>query len=97
MGPFRKDRASGVFANWEAPLMIPVKINLHTIAIAPRLSIKIANDSFLTPLLLNITVFNNYLPSERALGDSTIAIKAKSGQRSENVILIDVSRQRILP
>ena len=58
--------------------MIPVKINLHTSRDRTEtFSYEIANDSFLTPLLLNITVFNTITSSERALGDSTITIKGE--------------------
>ena len=40
-------------------------------------SYEIATDSFLTPLLLNITLFSTITSSERALGDSTISVKGE--------------------
>ena len=59
--------------------MIPVKVNLHTSRNRTETySYEIANDTFLTPLLLNITVFNTITSSERAFGDSTISIKVRS-------------------
>jgi len=77
MGSISQDRATGVFGQLgQAPKMIPVKINLHTSRDrSETYSYEIANDSFLTPLLLNITVFNTITSSERALGESTITIK----------------------
>ncbi|HEY5446922.1 MAG TPA: hypothetical protein VIJ87_21155, partial [Pyrinomonadaceae bacterium] len=60
VGSISQDRASGIFGLLkQAPKMIPVKINLHTSRDKTETySYEIANDSFLTPLLLNITVFN---------------------------------------
>src|SRR4029453_3552889 len=79
MGAISQDRASGVFGQLgRAPKMIPVKIDLHTSrARTEKFNYEIAKDSFLTPLLLNITDFNTIISSERALGDSTIAIKGQ--------------------
>lgn len=90
MGAISQDRAAGVFGQLgRTPKMIPVKINLHTSRDRTEtFSYEIANDSFLTPLLLNITVFNTITSSERVLGDSTISIKGEikvNGQ--ENVSL----------
>ncbi len=62
----------------QAPKMIPVKVNLHTSRDRTETySYEIANDSFLTPLLLNITLFNTITSSERALGESTITVKGE--------------------
>ncbi len=90
MGSISQDRASGVFGQLgRAPKMIPVKINLHTSRDRTEtFNYEIANDSFLTPILLNITVFSTITSSERVVGDSTISIKGEikvNGQ--ENVTL----------
>jgi hypothetical protein len=70
--------------------MIPVKVNLHTSRERTETySYEIANDSFLTPLLLNITVFNTITSSERALGDSTISIKGEIKVKGQDSIQID--------
>jgi hypothetical protein len=60
---------SGIFGMLrQAPKMIPVKVSLHTSRDrTDTYSYEIANDSFLTPLLLNITLFNTITSSERAL------------------------------
>src|SRR5437667_496906 len=60
VGSISQDRGSGVFGQLgRAPGMIPVRIHLHTRRDrSETYSYEIANDSFLTPLLLNITVFN---------------------------------------
>jgi hypothetical protein len=91
VGSISQDRASGIFGLLkQAPKMIPVKVNLHTSR--DRLetySYEIANDSFLTPLLLNITVFNTITSSERSLGDSTITLKGEIKVKGQDTIQID--------
>jgi len=91
MGSISQDRASGVFGELgQAPKMIPVKIKLHTSRDrSDTYSYEIANDSFLTPLLLNLTVFNTITSSERALGDSTITIKGAINVRGQEAIELD--------
>jgi hypothetical protein len=91
MGSISQDRASGVFGRLgQTPKMIPVKINLHTSRDRTETyAYEIANDSFLTPLLLNITVFNTITSSERALGDSTITIKGAIDIKGQDPIEVD--------
>ncbi|HEV8137548.1 MAG TPA: hypothetical protein VGP85_22915 [Pyrinomonadaceae bacterium] len=91
VGSISQDRASGVFGLLgQSPKMIPVKINLHTSRDrTDTYSYEIANDSFLTPLLLNITVFNTITSSERALGDSTISLKGEIKVKGQDTIQID--------
>ena len=91
MGSISQDRASGVFGQLgQAPKMIPVTINLHTSRDrSETYSYEIANDSFLTPLLLNITIFNTITSSERALGDSTITIKGAINVKGQDPIAVD--------
>src|SRR6267142_2347943 len=91
MGSISQDRASGVFGQLgQPPKMIPVKINLHTSRDrSDTYSYEIANDPFLTPLLLNITVFNTITSSERALGESTITIKGAINVKGQEPIALD--------
>lgn len=91
MGSISQDRSSGVFGQLgQVPKMIPVKINLHTSRDRTEsYSYEIANDTFLTPLLLNITVFNTITSSERALGESTITIKGAIDVKGQEPIQVD--------
>src|SRR6185437_8635878 len=74
----------------QAPKMIPVKVNLHTSRDRTETySYELANDSFLTPLLLNITLFNTITSSERALGDSTISVKGEIKVKGQEPVQID--------
>jgi hypothetical protein len=91
VGAISQDRASGIYGMLgQAPKMIPVKINLHTSRNRQETySYEIANDTFLTPLLLNITVFNTITSSERALGDSTISLKGEIKVKGHETIQVD--------
>lgn len=91
VGTISQDRASGIFGMLnQAPKMIPVKVTLHTSRDRQETySYEIANDTFLTPLLLNITLFNTITSSERALGDSTIAITGQIKVKGQETIQID--------
>ena len=91
VGAISQDRASGIYGLLrQAPKMIPVKVNLHTSRDrTDTFSYEIANDSFLTPLLLNITLFNTITSSERALGDSTISVKGEIKIKGQEPIQID--------
>ena len=76
VGSISQDRATGVFGQLgHTPRMIPVKINLHTSRDrVEQFSYEVVSDEFLTPLLVNITVFNTIATRERSVGESTIAI-----------------------
>ena len=91
VGAISQDRASGIYGLLrQAPKMIPVKVNLHTSRDKTETySYELANDSFLTPLLLNITLFNTITSSERALGDSTISVKGEIKIKGQEPIQID--------
>ena len=91
VGAISQDRASGIFGLLrQAPKMIPVKVNLHTSRDRTEtFTYEVANDSFLTPLLLNITLFNTITSSERALGESTISVKGEIRVKGQETIQID--------
>jgi hypothetical protein len=76
VGSISQDRATGVFGQLgHAPKMIPVKINLHTSrGRVEEFSYEVVSDEFLTPLLVNITVFNTIGTRERSIGESTITV-----------------------
>ncbi len=91
VGSIAQDRASGIFGLLgQAPKMIPVKVNLHTSRDRTETySYEVATDSFLTPLLLNITLFNTITSSERALGDSTISVQGEIRVKGQEPIKVD--------
>ncbi len=85
VGTMTQDRATGVFGKLgEVAKMIPVKLNLTTSRNQNKtLNFEIANDDFLTPLLLNIAIYNSITANERSIGNSTVditgEIKIKGG------------------
>jgi SpoIVB peptidase S55 len=91
VGSISQDRSSGVFGQLgQEPKMIPVRIKLHTSRERTETySYEVANDSFLTPLLLNITVFNTITSSERALGDSTISLTGEIRVKGQEDVHLD--------
>ena len=50
---------------------------------------ELARDPFLSPFLINLTVFNSIVASERALGAQTLQIKGKISIRGEESIEIN--------
>jgi hypothetical protein len=88
VGSMTQDRATGVFGQLgQAPKMIPVKVNLETSRGQQKtLNFEVVNDEFLTPLLLNISIYNSLLANERALGDSTIELTGEIAIKGNDVI-----------
>lgn len=76
VGTISQDRATGIYGQLgQAPKMIPVRINLHTSRDrVEQFSYEVVSDEFLTPLLVNITVFNTISTRERSLGESTVTV-----------------------
>ena len=76
VGAMTQDRATGVFGKLGSnPKMIAVRLSLTTSRGQDQvLNYEIARDDVLTPLLLNITVYNSLIAQERAIGDSTVTI-----------------------
>ncbi|MEK6337141.1 MAG: hypothetical protein AABM67_19635 [Acidobacteriota bacterium] len=76
VGSISQDRATGILGQLgHAARMIPVRLKLHTSRDSvEEFSYEIVSDEFLTPLLLNITVFNSIGTQERAVGEATISV-----------------------
>jgi hypothetical protein len=91
VGSISQDRATGIYGQLgRAPKMIPVKINLHTSRERDeKFQYEVVNDKFLTPLLLNLTVFSTLSASERSLGDSTIALRGTINIKGQPQIKIE--------
>ena len=79
VGSISQDRSTGIYGQLShAPKMIPVTINLHSNRDqVETYKYEVANDEFLTPLLLNMTVYSTIISSERSLGDSTVSVRGK--------------------
>jgi len=76
VGSISQDRATGIFGQLgRDSRMIPVKLNLHTSrGQDEQFNYEVISDEYLTPLLLNLTVFNSIAARERSIGEATITI-----------------------
>lgn len=93
VGSLEQDRQTGIYGKLGSqPKMIPVELNVQTSRNRPQTyRYEVINDSFLTPLLLNITVYNAITATERGMGESTINV---SGQISvKDAPMINIERR----
>lgn len=76
VGSMTQDRNTGVFGKLgQNPKMIPVRLTtINSRNQKETLVYEVAKDDFLTPLLLNMTVFNAMSASERGLGAGTVEV-----------------------
>lgn len=91
VGTMTQDRATGVYGNLgQAPKMIPVKINVLTSrGQSETLNFEVAKDDFLTPLLVNIAVYNTVLAQERALGDTSVELSGEVKVKGHDSIKVN--------
>ena len=91
VGSMTDDLATGVFGKLgRAPRMIPVRVNATSSRGQTEvLNFEVARDEFLTPLLLNITVFNSAVARERSIGDAMVGLSGTIKLKNGNTILID--------
>jgi len=91
VGSISQDRATGIYGQLgRAPKMIPVTINLHTSRDrTEKFTYEVTSDEFLTPLLLNITIFSTIQSSERSLGDSTISVRGQINVNGQAPVQIE--------
>ncbi len=77
VGSIRQDRATGIMGiSGEEPKMLPVRLKLRTSRNEDKeFRYEAVMDTFLTPFLLTLTVYNSILASERAIGDQTLQVK----------------------
>ncbi len=91
VGSMTQDRATGVFGKLgQAPKMIPVQINMETSrGQTHTLNFEVAKDDFLTPLLLNITIYNSLVANERTIGEATIEITGEIQVKNQPSLKIE--------
>ena len=91
VGSISQDRSTGIYGRLgQAPKMVPVTINLHTSRDQVQtFRYEVANDEFLTPLLLNMTIYSTLTSSERSLGDSTVSVRGKIEVKGQEPIVLE--------
>jgi hypothetical protein len=88
VGTIRQDRGMGIYGIvGERPRMIPMQVVLTTgRGIQKVFKYELAYDSLLTPLLVNLTVYNTIIASERAQGAVTLKVSGKINIKDEEVV-----------
>jgi len=91
VGTVSQDRSTGIFGVLgSAPKMIPVKINLHNSRDkVETFQYEVVNDRFLTPILMNVTIYNTITSIERAIGDSTISLSGTIDVKGQEPVAIE--------
>lgn len=91
VGTMTQDRATGVYGTLgQSPKMIPVKLNLETSrGQTETYNVEVAKDDFLTPILLNMAVYNSLTANERGLGDSLISISGEIKLKNQPPVKIE--------
>ncbi len=79
VGILRQDRGLGIYGVLgEEARMIPMRIRLITSrGVRKNLNFEIAHDRVLTPLLINLSVFNTIVATERGMGVSTVSVTGR--------------------
>ncbi len=90
VGAFKQDRNTGIAGRIGAQSkMIPVSLTVKSSTNAVnKYSFEVADDKFLTPLLLNFSLFNSITASERSLGEMTLAISGQVHLKGSETINI---------
>ncbi|HEX8163707.1 MAG TPA: hypothetical protein VF538_17690 [Pyrinomonadaceae bacterium] len=91
VGTISQDRSTGIYGQLgRAPKMIPVTVEVQTSRDrAEKYTYEIVNDQFLTPLLLNITLYSTLGATERSLGDSTISVSGTIDVKGQQPISLE--------
>lgn len=91
VGSLEQDRQTGIYGKLGSqPKLIPVELNVQTSRNRPETyRYEVISDSFLTPLLLNITVYNAITATERGLGESTINVSSQISVKDAPEIKIE--------
>jgi hypothetical protein len=78
-GSITQDRSQGLYGVvGQLPKLIPLTINLKSSRNKlETFKFQVVNDRFLTPFLMNFTVFNTITSNERALGEATLQVSGK--------------------
>jgi hypothetical protein len=91
IGTIGQDRGSGIYGViGQKAKMITLSVNITTSrGIKKALKFEVAHDRFLAPLLINLTVYNSIIASERALGMQTLAVKGTINIKGEQPVEIE--------
>ncbi len=91
IGTIRQDRSSGIYGILgQQARMIPITVKMTTSrGVRKDYRFEVSRDRFLTPFLVNFTVFNSIVSVERSLGVSTLQVKGKIRIKGEPPVVIE--------
>jgi hypothetical protein len=91
IGTLRQDRGSGIYGILgQKARMLPIHLKLSTSRGTKKdLNFEVARDRLLTPLLVNLTIFNAITSYENSLGVSTIRVKGKIDIKGEKAVDVE--------
>lgn len=91
VGTIRQDRSSGIYGVLgQNAKMIPIRVNMMTSrGVTKELHFEVARDQFLTPFLVNLTVYGSIVSTERAMGIATLRVKGKISIKGEQPVEIE--------
>jgi hypothetical protein len=90
VGAFQQDRSTGILGTMgDRPSMIPVSLNVRSSTNATNhYNVEVANDRYLTPILMSYTVINSITASERGIGEMTLAVTGQVHIRNNDSVNI---------
>jgi hypothetical protein len=91
VGTIRQDRGMGIYGIiGERPHMVPMRIQLTTSRGVKKIfNYELVHDALLTPLLVNLAIYNTIIASERAQGTVTLDIKGKIDIKDEDAVKVN--------
>ena len=90
VGAFQQDRSTGIFGTMgDKPNMIPVSLDVRSSTNATNhYNVEVANDRYLTPILMNYAVVNAITASERGVGEMTLSVTGEVHIRNNDSVKI---------
>jgi len=90
VGAFQQDRSTGIFGTMgDKPNMIPVSLDVRSSTNATNhYNVEVANDRYLTPILMNYAVVNAITASERGVGEMTLSVTSEVHIRNNDSVKI---------
>jgi hypothetical protein len=93
VGSINQDRSTGVYGELGSqPRMLPVKVSVNTsLGKTEAYNFEVVSDSFLTPLLMRLTVFSALAATERQIGSQTLKLSGRISMNGQPDIVLDNS------
>ena len=90
VGAFQQDRSTGIFGTMgDKPNMIPVSLDVRSSNNATNhYDVEVANDRYLSPILMNYAVVNAITASERGIGEMTLTVTGEVHIRNNDSVKI---------